>query len=48
MSIKRRLLILKYSTYESGENLDSFSLSKLSEISQTEYVTERQILKKKF
>ena len=37
---------LIYSTYESHENLDSFSLSILSEISHTEYVRQRQISKK--
>ena len=37
-----------YSTYESRENLDSFSLSILSEISQTEYGRQRQISKEKF
>ena len=35
-------------TYESRENLDLFSLSILSEISQTEYIRQRQISKRKF
>ena len=37
---------IKFSAYESRENLDSFSLSILSELSKTEYV--RQNSKKKF
>ena len=35
-------------TYESRENLDLFSVSILTEISQTEYIRQRQISKRKF
>ena len=45
-SIKKRLYT--DSNDESREKLSSFSLSNLSEISQTEYVRERQNSKKKF